>query len=150
MAALPRNAPRAFWHLYVPKLVSVLRRGYGVGDFRHDVVAGLTVAVVALPLAMALAIASGTTPEKGLHTAIIGGFLISFFGGSRVQVGGPTAAFIPVVFAVIEKFGYGGLILCTLLAGLMLIAAGLLRLGTLMKYMPVSYTHLTLPTSDLV
>ncbi|HQW81145.1 MAG TPA: SulP family inorganic anion transporter [Pseudomonadota bacterium] len=136
MAALPRNAPRAFWHLYVPKLVSVLRRGYGVGDFRHDVVAGLTVAVVALPLAMALAIASGTTPEKGLHTAIIGGFLISFFGGSRVQVGGPTAAFIPVVFAVIEKFGYGGLILCTLLAGLMLIAAGLLRLGTLMKYMP--------------
>ncbi len=136
MVALPRNAPRALWHLYVPKLVSVLRRGYGVADFRHDLVAGLTVAVVALPLAMALAIASGTTPEKGLHTAIIAGFLISFFGGSRVQVGGPTAAFIPVIFVVIERFGYGGLILCTLLAGLMLIAAGLLRLGTLMKYMP--------------
>jgi sulfate permease, SulP family len=99
-------------------------------------VAGLTVAIVALPLAMALAIASGTTPEKGLHTAIVAGFLISALGGSRVQIGGPTAAFIPVVFAVIEKFGYGGLILCTLLAGLMLIAAGIFRIGTLMKFMP--------------
>src|SRR5207344_904527 len=99
-------------------------------------IAGLTVAIVALPLAMALAIASGTTPEKGLYTAIIAGFLISALGGSRVQIGGPTAAFIPVVFVVIEKFGFGGLILCTLLAGLMLISAGLLRLGTLMKYMP--------------
>lgn len=136
MAAVSRTAPRALWHLYVPKLVSVLRRGYGLRDFRHDLFAGLTVAVVALPLAMALAIASGTTPEKGLHTAIIAGLLISLFGGSRVQVGGPTAAFIPIVFGIIEKFGYGGLILCTLLAGLMLIAAGLLRLGTLMKYMP--------------
>src|SRR5688572_23369953 len=126
----------AAWHLYVPKLATILRRGYGIGDFRADVVAGLTVAVVALPLAMALAIASGTTPEKGLHTAIIAGFLISALGGSRVQIGGPTAAFIPVVFVVIERFGYGGLVLCTLLAGLMLIAAGLLRLGTLMKYMP--------------
>jgi SulP family sulfate permease len=136
MAALPRTAPPVLWHRYVPKLVSVLRRGYDLGDFRHDLVAGLTVAVVALPLAMALAIASGTTPDKGLHTAIIAGFLISFLGGSRVQIGGPTAAFIPVVFVVIEKFGYGGLILCTLLAGLLLIVAGLLRLGTLMKYMP--------------
>jgi SulP family sulfate permease len=131
-----RHPPRSTWHLYVPKLVSVLRRGYGWVDFRHDAVAGLTVAIVALPLAMALAIASGTTPEKGLHTAIIAGFLISFLGGSRVQVGGPTAAFIPVVFAIIEKFGYGGLIVCTMMAGLMLIAAGLLRLGTLMKYIP--------------
>ncbi|MCB1555646.1 MAG: STAS domain-containing protein [Xanthomonadales bacterium] len=98
--------------------------------------AGLTVAVVALPLAMALAIASGTTPDKGLHTAIVAGFLISALGGSRVQIGGPTAAFIPVVFGVIERFGYGGLVLCTLLAGLILILAGLLRLGTLIKYMP--------------
>jgi sulfate permease, SulP family len=124
------------WQLYVPKLVTILRRGYGLGDFRSDFVAGLTVAIVALPLAMALAIASGTAPEKGLHTAIIAGFLISALGGSRVQIGGPTAAFIPVVFTVIEKFGYGGLILCTLLAGLMLIAAGILRVGTLMKFMP--------------
>jgi SulP family sulfate permease len=124
------------WQLYVPKLVTFLRRGYGIKDFRSDLVAGLTVAIVALPLAMALAIASGTTPEKGLHTAIIAGFLISALGGSRVQIGGPTAAFIPVVFTVIEKFGYGGLILCTLLAGLMLIAAGIFRIGTLMKFMP--------------
>ncbi len=122
--------------MFVPKLYTVLRQGYGWKDLRADAVAGLTVAVVALPLAMALAIASGTTPEKGLHTAIVAGFLISALGGSRVQIGGPTAAFIPVVFLVIQKFGYGGLILCTLLAGLMLIAAGLMRLGTLMKYMP--------------
>jgi sulfate permease, SulP family len=124
------------WHLYVPKLVTVLRRGYGADDLRHDLIAGLTVAIVALPLAMALAIASGTTPVKGLQTAIVAGFIISALGGSRVQIGGPTAAFVPVVFNVIEKFGYGGLILCTLLAGLMLIAAGVLRIGTLMKYMP--------------
>jgi sulfate permease, SulP family len=124
------------WHLYVPKLFTVLRRGYGLGDFRHDLISGLTVAIVALPLAMALAIASGTTPERGLQTAIVAGFLISALGGSRVQIGGPTAAFVPVVFNVIEKFGFGGLLLCTLLAGLMLIAAGLLRIGALMKYVP--------------
>lgn len=121
---------------FEPKLLTVLREGYRLSDLRADALAGLTVAIVALPLAMALAIASGAAPEKGLHTAIIAGFLISALGGSRTQIGGPTAAFIPVVFVVIEKFGYGGLILCTLLAGLMLIAAGLLRLGTLMKYMP--------------
>jgi SulP family sulfate permease len=122
--------------IYEPKLFTVLRDGYSLPDLRRDLVAGLTVAIVALPLAMALAIASGTAPEKGLHTAIVAGFLISFFGGSRVQIGGPTAAFIPVVFAVIAKFGYGGLILCTLLAGFMLVGAGLLRLGVLMKYIP--------------
>ncbi len=124
------------WHLYVPKLFVVLRQGYTLGDLRHDLIAGLTVSIVALPLAMALAIASGATPDKGLHTAIIAGFLISLLGGSRVQIGGPTAAFIPVVFNVIDKFGYGGLILCTLLAGIMLIAAGVLRIGTLLKYIP--------------
>src|SRR4249919_2708365 len=122
--------------LLEPKLITVLREGYTIEDLRRDAVAELTVAIVALPLAMALALASGTAPEKGVYTAIIAGFLISALGGSRVQIGGPTAAFIPVVFVVIQKFGYGGLILCTLLAGLMLIGAGLLRLGTLMKYMP--------------
>jgi SulP family sulfate permease len=130
-------APRPVtWHAYVPKLVTVLRFGYTSGDLRADLVAGLTVSIVALPLAMALAIASGTTPEKGLYTAIVAGFLISLLGGSRVQIGGPTAAFVPVVFNVIDKFGYGGLILCTLLAGIMLIAAGVLRIGTLLKYIP--------------
>lgn len=125
-----------YLRMFEPKLLTVLRGGYRWGDLRADAVAGITVAIVALPLAMALAIASGAAPEKGLYTAIIAGFLISALGGSRVQVGGPTAAFIPVVFVVIQKFGFGGLILCTLMAGLMLIAAGLLRLGTLMKYMP--------------
>jgi SulP family sulfate permease len=130
-------APRPVtWHAYVPKLVTVLRLGYTTADLRADLTAGLTVSIVALPLAMALAIASGTTPEKGLYTAIVAGFLISLLGGSRVQIGGPTAAFVPVVFNVIDKFGYGGLILCTLLAGIMLIAAGVLRIGTLLKYIP--------------
>jgi len=130
-------APRPVtWHAYVPKLVTVLRLGYTTRDLRADLIAGLTVSIVALPLAMALAIASGTTPEKGLYTAIVAGFLISLLGGSRVQIGGPTAAFVPVVFNVIDKFGYGGLILCTLLAGIMLIAAGVLRIGTLLKYIP--------------
>ncbi|TYT23619.1 STAS domain-containing protein [Luteimonas viscosa] len=127
---------REFLRLFEPKLVSVLREGYGLQALRADAIAGLTVAIVALPLAMALAIASGSTPETGLHTAIVAGFLISALGGSRVQIGGPTAAFIPVVFVVIQQHGTGGLILCTLLAGLILVAAGLLRLGTLMRYMP--------------
>jgi SulP family sulfate permease len=121
---------------YVPKLVTVLGEGYTLAGFRQDLVAGLTVAVVALPLAMALAIASGTTPEKGLHTAIIAGFLVSALGGSRVQIGGPTAAFIPVVFNVIAQHGYGGMVLCTLMAGLILVAAGVLRVGVLMRYIP--------------
>jgi len=133
---MDRGAVRKYVHLFVPKLVTVWREGYHGRDLRHDALAGLTVAIVALPLAMALAIASGTTPERGLYTAIVAGFLISALGGSRVQIGGPTAAFVPVVFGVIHQFGFGGLILCTLLAGLMLIGAGLIRLGTLMKYMP--------------
>ena len=124
------------WHLYVPKLVTILRQGYGPGDLRRDLLAGLTVAIVALPLSMALAIASGASPAVGLHTAIIAGFLISLLGGSRVQIGGPTAAFIPVVFNVIANHGYDGMIVATLMAGAMLVLAGLLRLGTLVKYMP--------------
>lgn len=124
------------WHLYVPKLITALRQGYGAGDLRRDLLAGLTVAIVALPLSMALAIASGASPAVGLHTAIVAGFLISALGGSRVQIGGPTAAFIPVVFGVIAHYGYDGLVMATLMAGAMLVVAGLLRLGTLVKYMP--------------
>ena len=119
-----------------PKLYYVLRQGYSFASFRADFIAGLTVAIVALPLAMALAVASGATPEKGLHTAIIAGFLISALGGSKVQVGGPTAALIPVVFNTIDRFGYDGLILCTIAAGVILLFAGLLRVGALMRYMP--------------
>lgn len=124
------------WRLYVPKLVTTLRSGYGLRDLRQDLMAGLTVSIVALPLSMALAIASGAPPALGLHTAIVAGFLISMLGGSRVQIGGPTAAFIPVVFGVIAKYGYDGLIVATLMAAVMLILAGLMRLGTLVRYMP--------------
>lgn len=134
--SVPTPASAPAWHLYVPKLVTVLRGGYGLDDFRHDLLAGLTVAIVALPLSMALAIASGAPPAVGLHTAIIAGFLISALGGSRVQIGGPTAAFIPVVYGVIATHGYDGLVLATLMAAAMLVIAGLLRLGALVKYMP--------------
>src|ERR1700722_7548014 len=99
------------WHLYVPKLITVLREGYDFRAFGKDAVAGLTVAIVALPLAMALAIASGATPEKGLLTAFIAGGLISALSGSRFQVGGPTGAFVVVVFNVIAHFGFDGLVL---------------------------------------
>jgi len=126
----------ALWQSFTPKLVTTLREGYSLGDLRHDAVAGLTVAIVALPLSLALAIASGTTPDKGLTTAIVAGFLISACGGSRVQIGGPTGAFVVVVFNVIAQHGYDGLLLATLLAGLMLIVAGLARLGTWVKYIP--------------
>lgn len=120
----------------MPKLVTTLRQGYGVTDFRHDVVAGLTVAIVALPLAMALAIASGATPDRGLVTAVIAGFLISALGGSRFQIGGPTGAFVVVVFGVIGQHGYDGLVLATLMASGMLVLAGLFRVGTWIKYIP--------------
>jgi SulP family sulfate permease len=120
----------------VPKLFTVFREGYSAVDFRHDFVAGLTVAIVALPLSLALAIASGATPDKGLTTAIVAGFLISAFGGSRVQIGGPTGAFVVVVFNVIAQHGYDGLLLATALAGLMLMVAGFARLGTWVKYIP--------------
>ena len=119
-----------------PKLVSVLGEGYRPDDLRADSIAGLTVAIVALPLAMALAVASGADPGTGLVTAIIAGFLISALGGSRFQIGGPTGAFIPIVYAIIVGHGYDGLVLATLMAGVILMAAGLLRIGTLMKYLP--------------
>ena len=118
------------------KLLTVLREGYGRADLARDALAGLTVAIVALPLAIAIAIASGTTPDKGILTAVVAGFLISALGGSRVQIGGPTGAFIPIVYAIILRQGYDGLVLATLMAGLMLMIAGAARLGTLMKYMP--------------
>lgn len=133
----PTASPAApAWHLFVPKLYTVLREGYRARDFRDDAVAGLTVAIVALPLAMALAIASGTTPDKGLITAIVAGFLISALGGSRFQIGGPTGAFVVVVFNVIHAHGYDGLVLATLMAGAMLLVAGIARFGDWIKYIP--------------
>jgi SulP family sulfate permease len=125
-----------YWRLYVPKLVTVLREGYDLARFRADAVAGLTVAIVALPLSMALAVASNTTPDRGLYTAIVAGFLISALGGSRFQIGGPTGAFVVVVFNVIAAHGYDGLVIATLMAGVMLILAGFAKLGTFVKYVP--------------
>jgi len=124
------------WRLFVPKLVTVVRQGYGVGDLRNDLLAGLTVAIVALPLSMALAIASGTTPDKGLVTAIVAGFLISLLGGSRFQIGGPTGAFVVVVFDVIARHGYDGLVTATFMAGVMIVVGGLAGFGTYIKYIP--------------
>jgi SulP family sulfate permease len=120
----------------VPKLFTLLRQGYGLGDLRQDAIAGLTVAIVALPLSMALAIASGATPDKGLITAVVAGLLISALGGSRVQIGGPTGAFVVVVFNVIAQHGYDGLIVATMMAGAMLVLAGIARFGTWIKYIP--------------
>lgn len=131
-----RSASTPWWHYFVPKLFTVLREGYSFKEFRADTLAGLTVAIVAVPLAMALGIASGTTPDKGLITAVIAGFLISFLGGSRVQIGGPTGAFVVVVYNVIAQHGYDGLVISTLMAGAMLIVAGFMRLGTWIKYIP--------------
>ncbi|MBF0248302.1 MAG: sodium-independent anion transporter, partial [Alphaproteobacteria bacterium] len=124
------------WHLFIPKLFTVLREGYGAADLRSDALSGLTVAIVALPLAMALAIASGVGPERGLYTAVVAGFLISVLGGSRFQIGGPTGAFVVVVFNVVALHGYDGVGLATLMAGAMLIVAGLAGLGTYVKYIP--------------
>ncbi len=121
---------------FTPKLIIALRQGYSRADFGRDAMAGLTVAILAIPLSMAIAIGSGVDPGKGLITSIVAGFLISAFGGSQFQVGGPAAAFIVIVAAIIAKHGYDGLLTATFLAGLMLIAAGLLRMGTYIKYVP--------------
>ena len=121
---------------FTPKLITVLREGYGVGQLKADVVAGLTVAVIALPLAMALAIASGASPDQGLVTAIVAGLIVSALSGSRVQIGGPTGAFVVVVFNVIAQHGYDGLILATAMAGLILIVAGYSGLGRIIRYIP--------------
>lgn len=129
-----------FIDLFTPKLITVLREGYSLTRLGADALAGLTVAIVALPLAMGIAIASGVGPERGLFTAIVAGFLISALGGSRFQIGGPTAAFITVVYRTIEHHGYDGLVLATFLAGFMLFIAGFMRLGTYIKYIPYPVT----------
>ena len=133
------DAP-SFAELYTPKLVTVLREGYGLTQLRADAIAGLTVAIVALPLSMAIAIASGATPAQGLYTAIVGGFLVSLLGGSRFQVGGPAGAFIVLVAATVAQHGMEGLILATFLSGLMMAAGGFLRLGTFIKFIPFPVT----------
>ena len=124
-------------HRFRPRLLDSLR-GYRRTDFLADLGAGLTVGVVALPLAMAFAIASGVKPEQGLFTAIIAGLLISGLGGSSVQIGGPAGAFIVVVYGIVQRFGVPNLLVATMMAGVLLLAMGWLRVGALVRQMPVS------------
>src|SRR3984957_15586980 len=132
----PAHRVSPAWHLFVPKLVSTFLEGYGPSAVRADVFAGFTVSIVALPLSLALAIASGVAPGRGLFTAVVAGFLVSALGGSRFQIAGPTGAFVVVVAGVVQKFGYEGLVVATIMAGALLIVTGLARLGTYIKYIP--------------
>lgn len=125
---------------FTPKLVTMFREGYTAAAFRKDALAGLTVAIVALPLSMAIAIASHAPPEAGLFTAIIGGFLISALGGSRFQIGGPAGAFIVLVASIIDTHGMDGLLIATMMAGVMMLVGGVLRVGTLVRHVPHAVT----------
>lgn len=136
-SATAARTQRRDWRLFIPKSVTVLaQEGYSWAKLRADAVAGLTVAIVAVPLAMAIAIASGVTPAQGLITAIVAGFLISALGGARFQIGGPTGAFIVVVYGVVHAHGYAGLALATMMAGAILVVAGFARIGAWVKYIP--------------
>ncbi len=122
--------------IFKPKFFSVLKEGYTRKQFSGDLMAGIVVGIVALPLAIAFAVASGVSPEKGLITAVVAGLIVSVLGGSRVQIAGPTGAFIVIVFSILSQYGFDGLLISTILAGFLLIIFGLLRLGTLLKYFP--------------
>src|SRR5438552_3098505 len=122
-----------------PRLVDLIGR-YSRQDFVADLIAGLTVGIVALPLAMAFAIASGVPPQAGLFTAVIAGFLISSLGGTRVCIGGPTGAFIVILYGIFAKYGAENLAICTMMAGVILLVMGLAGLGTMVKYIPYSGT----------
>src|SRR5438477_6679504 len=119
----------------VPKLVTTLK-GYTREQLAADMTAGVIVGIVALPLAIAFAIASGLTPDRGLYTAIIAGFLISALGGSRVQIGGPTGAFVVIVYGIVQRYGIDGLMVATLMAGVILVILGVARLGAAIKFIP--------------
>ncbi len=122
---------------FSPKLFEILlKKKYTAEKFKRDCIAGMTVAVVSIPLAMALAIASGVTPAQGLYTAIIAGFFIAFLGGSRYQIGGPTGAFVVVIFSIMQKYGYDGLAMSMIIASVILMFAGFMKLGTYIKYIP--------------
>lgn len=125
---------------FTPKSLICLREGYSWNYFVHDLFAGVSVGIIALPLALAFAIASGVSPEKGLFTAIVAGFLISLLGGSRVQIGGPTGAFVVVIYAVIQRHGYDGLVLATLVGAVLMILMGIARFGILLKFIPYPVT----------
>ena len=122
--------------IFKPKFFSLLKAGFDKKQITSDILAGIIVGIVALPLAIAFAVASGVSPEKGLITAVVAGFIISLLGGSRVQIGGPTGAFIIIVFGIIEQYGINGLIISTILAGFILIIFGVLKLGNVLKFFP--------------
>jgi len=123
-----------------PKIFTCFKEGYTLNIFARDVMSGSIVGIVALPLAIAFGIASGVTPEQGLYTAIIAGFLISFLGGSRVQIGGPTGAFVIVVYAIVQEHGYSGLAMSTMMAGIFLVLMGVVRMGGVIKFIPYPMT----------
>ncbi|WP_375412423.1 SulP family inorganic anion transporter [uncultured Bradyrhizobium sp.] len=137
---LPMPDGSATSHLYKPKLLTVLGEGYNAAFLKKDAMAGLTVAVVALPLSMAIAVASGVSPDRGVYTAIIGGFLVSALGGSRFQIGGPAGAFIVLVASTVARFGVEGLLATVLLSGITLTLVGLSRLGSLIRFIPHAAT----------
>ena len=122
-----------------PMLFSVIKK-YNAGMFAKDVVSGIIVAIIALPLSIALALASGVGPQEGIYTAIVAGFIISFLGGSRVQIAGPTAAFATIVAGIVAKNGMDGLVIATIIAGILLVVMGFLRLGSLIKFIPYTIT----------
>jgi len=122
--------------LFVPKSIVCFREGYTRERLMRDLLAGVVVGIVALPLALAFAIASGVPPERGLYTAVVAGFLISALGGSRVQIGGPTGAFVVIVYGIVAKYGYDGLVVITVMAGIILVILGLARMGALIKFIP--------------
>lgn len=126
----------SFWHEFIPKSYTYLTKGYSFETFRKDLVAGITVGIIALPLAMAFAIASGVEPARGLYTAIIAGFLISLLGGSRIQIGGPTGAFVVIIYDIMQRTGYEGLCVSSLIAAFILIFLGILRIGSWVQYIP--------------
>ncbi len=128
--------PASPFHEFIPKSYLYFRHNYSFAIFKKDLIAGLTVGIIALPLAMAFAIASGVSPESGLYTAIIAGFLISALGGSRVQIGGPTGAFVVIVYNIVQRTGYSGLCVSTLIAAALLVLLGLFRIGSWIKYVP--------------
>lgn len=118
-----------------PKLFTMMKT-YTKADFMTDLMAGIIVGIVALPLAIAFGIASGVSPEKGIITAIVAGFIISFLGGSKVQIGGPTGAFIVIIYGIIQEYGIDGLMVATMMAGVLLILLGIFKLGTVIKFIP--------------
>src|SRR5687767_11845656 len=144
-AYAPPHRTETFRHRlahFVPKSFTVFRQGYPLESFWGDLVAGLTVGVIALPLAMAFAINSGPglKPEVGLYTAVVAGFLISLLGGSRVQIAGPTGAFMPILYLIVQRHGYDGLAIATVMAGVILIVLGIAKLGSMIKFIPYPVT----------